>query len=117
MVDVQPTFQTDGKVWMPVLSLSEIVKRIILDSKTILWNSAKLKWKTLQMNHLIGRVYLPNKPKTELFSLVGGVGMALQQSKRFRFRKTRSATFLTGGGAMFEMLRRKRLTGIAAILE
>ncbi len=95
----------------------EIFRRIILDSKTILWNGPLGVFEmesfakgTIQLGEDIAE-----STKNGAFSLVGG-GDSVAAVKQFGLEDKMSYVS-TGGGAMLEMLEGKTLPGIAAILE
>ena len=93
-----------------------IIKQIILDSKTILWNGPLGVFEmeafangTIQLGEDIAE-----STKNGCFSLVGG-GDSVAAVKQFGF-EDKVSYVSTGGGAMLEMLEGKTLPGIAAIL-
>lgn len=95
----------------------EIFRRIILDSKTILWNGPlgvfemeKFANGTIKLGDFIAE-----STANGAFSLVGG-GDSVAAVKQFGFEPKMSYVS-TGGGAMLEMLEGRTLPGIAAILE
>jgi phosphoglycerate kinase len=95
----------------------ENFKKIILTSKTILWNGPlgvfemeKFAHGTIELGNFIAEA-----TKNGAFSLVGG-GDSVAAVKQFGLEKKMSYVS-TGGGAMLEMLEGKTLPGIAAILE
>ena len=95
----------------------EIIRRIILDSKTILWNGPlgvfemeKFSNGTIKLGDFIAE-----STANGAFSLVGG-GDSVAAVKQFGFEPKMSYVS-TGGGAMLEMLEGRTLPGIAAILE
>lgn len=95
----------------------EIIKRVILDSKTILWNGplgvfemASFANGTIKLGDFIAE-----STQNGAFSLVGG-GDSVAAVKQFGFEDKMSYVS-TGGGAMLEMLEGKTLPGIAAILD
>jgi phosphoglycerate kinase len=95
----------------------EIFRRIILDSKTILWNGPlgvfemeKFANGTIKLGDFIAE-----STANGAFSLVGG-GDSVAAVKQFGFEPKMSYVS-TGGGAMLEMLEGRILPGIAAILE
>jgi phosphoglycerate kinase len=95
----------------------EIFKKVILDSKTILWNGPlgvfemeKFAKGTITLGNFIAEA-----TKNGAFSLVGG-GDSVAAVKQFGF-ESKVSYVSTGGGAMLEMLEGKILPGIAAILE
>ena len=95
----------------------ENFKKVILESKTILWNGPLGVFE--MENFAKGTIALGNfiAEATEkgAFSLVGG-GDSVAAVKQFGLEDTMSYVS-TGGGAMLEMLEGKTLPGIAAILE
>ena len=95
----------------------ENFKKVILDSKTILWNGPLGVFE--MENFSKGTIELGNfiAEATEkgAFSLVGG-GDSVAAVKQFGLEPKMSYVS-TGGGAMLEMLEGKTLPGIAAILE
>jgi len=95
-------------------SLEEI-KKVILESKTILWNGPlgvfemeKFSTGTIELGN-----YIAEATKNGAFSLVGG-GDSVAAVKQFGLEPKMSYVS-TGGGAMLEMLEGKSLPGIAAI--
>ena len=95
----------------------EIFKRIILDSKTILWNGPlgvfemeSFSTGTIQLGEFIA-----TSTANGAFSLVGG-GDSVSAVKQFGLEPKMSYVS-TGGGAMLEMLEGRVLPGIAAIIE
>jgi phosphoglycerate kinase len=95
----------------------EILKEVILKSKTILWNGPvgvfempSFENGTLQVGN-----YIAEASKNGAFSLVGG-GDSVSAVKQFHLEDQMSYVS-TGGGAMLEMLEGKTLPGIQAILE
>jgi phosphoglycerate kinase len=94
-----------------------LFKRIILESKTILWNGPvgvfeldKFAEGTMQLGNAIAEA-----TKNGAFSLVGG-GDSVAAVKKFGL--TDAVSYVsTGGGAMLEMLEGKTLPGIKAISE
>jgi phosphoglycerate kinase len=95
----------------------ENFKKVILESKTILWNGPLGVFE--MENFAKGTIALGNfiAEATEkgAFSLVGG-GDSVAAVKQFGLEDKMSYVS-TGGGAMLEMLEGKTLPGIAAILE
>ncbi|AWG24509.1 phosphoglycerate kinase [Flavobacterium kingsejongi] len=95
----------------------EQFKKIILESKTILWNGPLGVFE--MENFAKGTIALGNfiAEATEkgAFSLVGG-GDSVAAVKQFGLEEKMSYVS-TGGGAMLEMLEGKTLPGIAAILD
>ncbi|MFD2908540.1 phosphoglycerate kinase [Flavobacterium ardleyense] len=95
----------------------EIIKRIILDSKTILWNGPLGVFEMENFAHgtiSLGE-YIAESTANGAFSLVGG-GDSVAAVKQFGL-ESKMSYVSTGGGAMLEMLEGKNLPGIAAILE
>jgi len=95
----------------------ENFKKVILESKTILWNGPLGVFE--MENFANGTIELGNfiAEATEkgAFSLVGG-GDSVSAVKQFGLEDKMSYVS-TGGGAMLEMLEGKTLPGIAAILD
>lgn len=95
----------------------ENFRKVILDSKTILWNGPLGVFE--MENFAKGTIELGNfiAEATEkgAFSLVGG-GDSVAAVKQFGLEDKMSYVS-TGGGAMLEMLEGKTLPGIAAILD
>ena len=94
----------------------EQIKKVILESKTILWNGPlgvfemeKFSNGTIELGK-----YIAEATQNGAFSLVGG-GDSVAAVKQFNFEDQMSYVS-TGGGAMLEMLEGKTLPGIAAIL-
>jgi phosphoglycerate kinase len=94
----------------------EAIKKVILQSKTILWNGPLGVFEmesfangTIQIGEFIAEA-----TQNGAFSLVGG-GDSVAAVKQFGFEPKMSYVS-TGGGAMLEMLEGKDLPGIAAIL-
>jgi phosphoglycerate kinase len=95
----------------------EQIKKVILESKTILWNGPlgvfeleKFSNGTIELGK-----YIAEATQNGAFSLVGG-GDSVAAVKQFNFEDQMSYVS-TGGGAMLEMLEGKTLPGIAAILD
>ena len=95
----------------------ENFKKVILSSKTILWNGPvgvfemeNFSKGTIAIGHFIEEATLSGA-----FSLVGG-GDSVAAVKQFGFEEKVSYVS-TGGGAMLESLEGKTLPGIAAILD
>lgn len=95
----------------------ENFKKVILESKTILWNGPLGVFEmpnfangTIQLGEFIAEA-----TQNGAFSLVGG-GDSVAAVKQFGFEDKMSYVS-TGGGAMLEMLEGKVLPGIAAILD
>lgn len=95
----------------------ENFKKVILESKTILWNGPVGVFE--MENFSKGTIELGNAiaeaTNNGAFSLVGG-GDSVAAVKQFGLEPKMSYVS-TGGGAMLEMLEGKTLPGIAAILE
>ncbi|WP_445383570.1 phosphoglycerate kinase [Robiginitalea sp. IMCC43444] len=95
----------------------EIFKKVILDSKTILWNGPVGVFEMEQFSKgtiAVGN-YIAEATDKGAFSLVGG-GDSVAAVKQFGF-ESQVSYVSTGGGAMLESLEGKVLPGIAAILE
>ncbi|WP_445386364.1 phosphoglycerate kinase [Robiginitalea sp. IMCC44478] len=95
----------------------EIFKKVILESKTILWNGPVGVFEMEQFSKgtiAVGN-YIAEATDKGAFSLVGG-GDSVAAVKQFGFESLVSYVS-TGGGAMLESLEGKVLPGIAAILE
>jgi phosphoglycerate kinase len=95
----------------------ENFKKVILESKTILWNGPLGVFEmpnfangTIQLGE-----FITEATQNGAFSLVGG-GDSVAAVKQFGFEDKMSYVS-TGGGAMLEMLEGKVLPGIAAILD
>lgn len=95
----------------------ENFKKVILESKTILWNGPLGVFEmptfangTIQLGN-----YIAEATEKGAFSLVGG-GDSVSAVKQFGLEDKMSYVS-TGGGAMLEMLEGKILPGIVAILE
>jgi phosphoglycerate kinase len=95
----------------------EAIKKVILESKTILWNGPlgvfeldKFANGTISLGNFIAEA-----TENGAFSLVGG-GDSVAAVKQFGLEPKMSYVS-TGGGAMLEMLEGKTLPGIAAILD
>ena len=93
-----------------------IIKQIILDSKTILWNGplGVFEMEAFSNGTISLGNYITESTKNGAFSLVGG-GDSVAAVKQFGF-ESKMSYVSTGGGAMLEMLEGKTLPGIAAIL-
>jgi len=95
----------------------ENFKKVILESKTILWNGPLGVFE--MPNFAKGTIelgnYIAEATENGAFSLVGG-GDSVSAVKQFGLEEKMSYVS-TGGGAMLEMLEGKTLPGIAAILE
>lgn len=95
----------------------ENFKKIIMDSKTILWNGPLGVFELEKFAHgtkTLGE-YIAESTKKGCFSLVGG-GDSVAAVKQFGL-EDKMSYISTGGGAMLEMLEGKTLPGIAAILD
>jgi phosphoglycerate kinase len=95
----------------------ENFKKVILESKTILWNGPLGVFEmptfangTIQLGNFIAEATADGA-----FSLVGG-GDSVAAVKQFGF-EDKVSYVSTGGGAMLEMLEGRILPGIAAILD
>ncbi|WP_298224192.1 phosphoglycerate kinase [Flavobacterium sp.] len=95
----------------------ENFKKVILESKTILWNGPlgvfempKFAHGTIELGN-----YIAEATSKGAFSLVGG-GDSVSAVKQFGLEPKMSYVS-TGGGAMLEMLEGRTLPGIAAILD
>jgi phosphoglycerate kinase len=95
----------------------EIIKRIILDSKTILWNGplGVFEMENFAKGTISLGEYIAESTANGAFSLVGG-GDSVAAVKQFGLEPKMSYVS-TGGGAMLEMLEGRTLPGIAAILD
>lgn len=95
----------------------ENFKKVILESKTILWNGplGVFEMETFSKGTIALGDYIAESTKNGAFSLVGG-GDSVAAVKQFGFEDKMSYVS-TGGGAMLEMLEGKVLPGIAAILD
>lgn len=95
----------------------ENFKKVIMESKTILWNGPLGVFEMETFSH--GTITLGNfiaeATANGAFSLVGG-GDSVSAVKQFGLEPKMSYVS-TGGGAMLEMLEGRTLPGIAAILE
>jgi phosphoglycerate kinase len=94
-----------------------IFRRIILDSKTILWNGplGVFEMENFANGTISLGEYIAESTANGAFSLVGG-GDSVAAVKQFGLEPKMSYVS-TGGGAMLEMLEGRTLPGIAAILE
>ncbi|MEH6679570.1 MAG: phosphoglycerate kinase [Sediminicola sp.] len=95
----------------------ENFKKIILQSKTILWNGpvGVFEMENFAKGTIAIGKFIGDATKNGAFSLVGG-GDSVAAVKQFGFEDSVSYVS-TGGGAMLESLEGKTLPGIAAILE
>lgn len=94
----------------------KIIERIILDSKTILWNGplGVFEMESFANGTISLGNFIAESTQNGAFSLVGG-GDSVAAVKQFGF-ESKMSYVSTGGGAMLEMLEGKTLPGIAAIL-
>ena len=95
----------------------ENFKKIIMDSKTILWNGplGVFEMENFAKGTITLGNYIAESTAKGAFSLVGG-GDSVAAVKQFGLEDKMSYVS-TGGGAMLEMLEGRVLPGIAAILE
>jgi phosphoglycerate kinase len=95
----------------------ENFKKVILESKTILWNGplGVFEMPTFAKGTIALGEFIAESTANGAFSLVGG-GDSVAAVKQFGFEEKVSYVS-TGGGAMLEMLEGRVLPGIAAILE
>jgi phosphoglycerate kinase len=95
----------------------ENFKRVILASKTILWNGplGVFEMENFAKGTIALGEYIAEATQNGAFSLVGG-GDSVAAVKQFGLEPKMSYVS-TGGGAMLEMLEGKTLPGIAAIQE
>lgn len=95
----------------------ENFKKVILESKTILWNGplGVFEMESFAKGTIALGDYIAEATEKGAFSLVGG-GDSVAAVKQFGFEDKMSYVS-TGGGAMLEMLEGKVLPGIAAILD
>jgi len=95
----------------------ENFKKVILESKTILWNGplGVFEMESFSKGTIALGDYIAEATKNGAFSLVGG-GDSVAAVKQFGFEDKMSYVS-TGGGAMLEMLEGRILPGIAAILD
>jgi len=95
----------------------ENFKKVILESKTILWNGplGVFEMGSFAKGTIALGDYIAEATENGAFSLVGG-GDSVAAVKQFGFEDKMSYVS-TGGGAMLEMLEGKILPGIAAILD
>ncbi|WPO80053.1 phosphoglycerate kinase [Flavobacterium sp. KACC 22761] len=95
----------------------ENFKKVILESKTILWNGplGVFEMETFAKGTIALGDFIAESTKNGAFSLVGG-GDSVAAVKQFGLEDKMSYVS-TGGGAMLEMLEGKVLPGIAAILD
>ncbi|MBC7440079.1 MAG: phosphoglycerate kinase [Flavobacterium sp.] len=94
----------------------EAFKKVILESKTILWNGplGVFEMPTFANGTIELGNFIAEATASGAFSLVGG-GDSVAAVKQFGF-EDKVSYVSTGGGAMLEMLEGKILPGIAAIL-
>ena len=95
----------------------ENFKKVILESKTILWNGplGVFEMESFAKGTIALGEFIAESTEKGAFSLVGG-GDSVAAVKQFGFEDKMSYVS-TGGGAMLEMLEGKVLPGIAAILD
>jgi phosphoglycerate kinase len=95
----------------------ENFKKVILESKTILWNGplGVFEMENFAKGTIALGDYIAEATANGAFSLVGG-GDSVAAVKQFGF-EDKVSYVSTGGGAMLEMLEGRVLPGIAAILE
>ncbi|WP_026977296.1 phosphoglycerate kinase [Flavobacterium tegetincola] len=95
----------------------EQIKKVILESKTILWNGplGVFEMEKFANGTISLGKYIAEATQNGAFSLVGG-GDSVAAVKQFHLEDQMSYVS-TGGGAMLEMLEGKTLPGIAAILD
>lgn len=94
----------------------ELFKKVLLDSKTILWNGpiGVFEMENFANGTISLGEYIAQSTKNGAFSLVGG-GDSVAAVKQFGLEEKMSYVS-TGGGAMLEMLEGRTLPGIAAVL-
>ena len=95
----------------------ENFKKVILESKTILWNGplGVFEMESFANGTISLGEYIAESTANGAFSLVGG-GDSVAAVKQFGLEPKMSYVS-TGGGAMLEMLEGRTLPGIAAILD
>ena len=95
----------------------ENFKKVILESKTILWNGplGVFEMESFANGTIELGNFIAESTANGAFSLVGG-GDSVAAVKQFGF-EDKVSYVSTGGGAMLEMLEGRILPGIAAILE
>ncbi len=95
----------------------ENFKKVILESKTILWNGplGVFEMESFAKGTIALGEFIAEATENGAFSLVGG-GDSVAAVKQFGF-EDKVSYVSTGGGAMLEMLEGKVLPGIAAILD
>jgi phosphoglycerate kinase len=93
----------------------EMFKKVILDSKTILWNGplGVFEMESFANGTIELGNFIAESTKKGAFSLVGG-GDSVAAVKQFGL-ESKMSYVSTGGGAMLEMLEGKILPGIVAI--
>jgi phosphoglycerate kinase len=93
----------------------ENFKKVILESKTILWNGplGVFEMENFAKGTIVLGEFIAEATEKGAFSLVGG-GDSVAAVKQFGLEPKMSYVS-TGGGAMLEMLEGKTLPGIAAI--
>jgi len=94
----------------------EIFKKMIFESKTILWNGpvGVFEMENFAKGTIAIGNYIDEATQNGAFSLVGG-GDSVAAVKQFGF-ENKVSYVSTGGGAMLESLEGRTLPGIAAIL-
>ncbi|MFD0863166.1 phosphoglycerate kinase [Sungkyunkwania multivorans] len=94
----------------------ENFKKVVLDSKTILWNGplGVFEFENFAKGTIALGNHIAEATENGAFSLVGG-GDSVAAVKQFGF-EDKVSYVSTGGGAMLESLEGKTLPGIAAIL-
>ncbi|WP_190810418.1 phosphoglycerate kinase [Flagellimonas sp. S3867] len=94
----------------------EIFKKVILESKTILWNGpvGVFEMENFAKGTIAIGNFIDEATQSGAFSLVGG-GDSVAAVKQFGF-EDKVSYVSTGGGAMLESLEGRTLPGIAAIL-
>ena len=95
----------------------ENFKKVIMDSKTILWNGplGVFEMESFANGTIALGNFIAESTANGAFSLVGG-GDSVAAVKQFGLEDKMSYVS-TGGGAMLEMLEGRTLPGIAAILD
>lgn len=95
----------------------ENFKKVILESKTILWNGplGVFEMENFAKGTIALGDYIAEATANGAFSLVGG-GDSVAAVKQFGF-EDKVSYVSTGGGAMLEMLEGRILPGIAAIMD
>jgi phosphoglycerate kinase len=95
----------------------EAFKKVILESKTILWNGplGVFEMESFAKGTIALGEFIAEATANDAFSLVGG-GDSVAAVKQFGF-EDKVSYVSTGGGAMLEMLEGRILPGIAAILD